>query len=252
MTKGVLLVGVKNRSGLSLASATLMFKTKEEFVNEKCVVLLSGGVDSTVLLYSLIREYECYPLTIDYGQRHSKECIAARNVCEALNCNLLLRHKHLNFGVLRTLLPSSLTGKGEVPEGHYTEESMSSTVVPGRNLIFLAIAAGYAEGLGAQSVAYAAHSEDHYLYPDCRPEFVRAAQSVVYMSSGKRLSLLAPLLTTSKTDIVKLGAKLAVPFGSTWSCYEGGEVHCGKCGTCVERKEAFVKAGVPDPTEYEV
>lgn len=218
---------------------------------KRCVVLLSGGIDSTVLLYSLVGEYECYPLTIDYGQRHSKECIAARNVCEARDHNLLLRHLYLNLSVLRSLLPSALTGFGEVPEGHYEAESMRQTVVPGRNLIFLAIAAGYAEGLGACRVAYAAHSEDHYIYPDCRPEFVVAASKAIHQSAAYEVSLTTPLLNMSKADIIKLGTKFTVPFKLTWSCYKGGEKHCGLCGTCVERREAFIKAGVSDPTEYE-
>lgn len=218
---------------------------------KRCVVLLSGGIDSAVLLYSLVSEYECYPLTIDYGQRHSKEIVAARNICEARDHNLLLRHKCLNLQILQALLPSVLTGVGDVPEGFYTEESMKSTVVPGRNLIFLAIAAGYAEGIGAYGVAYAAHSEDHYLYPDCRPEFVRATSEAIHRSTDYEVSLLAPFVNMSKADIVKLGAKFTVPYKMTWSCYKGSEKHCGKCGTCVERREAFIKADITDPTEYE-
>lgn len=220
-------------------------------MNKKCVVLLSGGIDSTVLLYSLVNEYECYPLTLDYGQRHFKEVIAARNICEARDHNLLLRCKYLNLRNLQTLLPSSLTGVGKVPEGHYNEESMKSTVVPGRNLIFLAIAAGYAEGIGALCVAYAAHSEDHYLYPDCRPEFAMAASQAIHRSTDYGVSLLIPLINLTKADIIKLGTKLTVPFKLTWSCYKGNELHCGRCGTCVERLEAFRKAGIPDPTKYE-
>ncbi len=219
-------------------------------MSKKCVVLLSGGLDSTVLLYSLVNEYECYPLTIDYGQLHSKECIAARNVCEARDHNLLLRYRYLDLRVLQTLLPSSLTGVGEVPEGRYDEESMKSTVVPGRNLIFLAIAAGYAEGIAAQAVAYAAHSEDHYLYPDCRPVFVSEARTAIMASTDRKVVLHTPFLGATKADIIKLGQKFTVPFGMTWSCYKGGAKHCGVCGTCVERREAFVKACVPDPTEY--
>lgn len=220
-------------------------------MNKKCVVLLSGGIDSTVLLYSLVHEYECYPLTINYGQRHSKEVIAARNVCEARDHNLLLRLRYLDISVLRTLLPSALTGVGNVPEGHYAEESMRRTVVPGRNLIFLAIAVGYAEGLEACAIAYAAHAEDHYIYPDCRPEFVLAASQAIHRSTNYQVSLLTPLINASKADIIKLGQKFTVPYGMTWSCYKGDELHCGKCSTCIERREAFQKAGVIDPTKYE-
>ncbi len=221
-------------------------------MNRKCVVLLSGGIDSTVLLYSLVSKYECYPLTIDYGQRHVKECFAARNVCEVRDHNLLVRHKYLNLGVLRSLLPSSLTGVGEIPEGHYAAETMKSTVVPGRNLIFLSIAAGYAEGMGACKVAYAAHAEDHYIYPDCRPEFALATAKAIYHSTGFEVSLIMPFIHNTKMDIIKIGTKFTVPFKMTWSCYKGNEKHCGVCGTCVERREAFVRAGVSDPTEYEL
>ncbi len=220
-------------------------------MRRKCVVLLSGGIDSTVLLYSLVADYECWPLTFDYGQRHDKECVAARNVCEARNRSLLLRFKYLNLTCLRALLPSALTGEGTIPEGHYDEESMKSTVVPGRNLIFLAIAAGYAEGLGAECVAYAAHSEDHYLYPDCRPLFASEARTAIMASTDGAVMLHTPFLSMSKADIIKLGTKLTVPLKMTWSCYKGGGHHCGRCGTCMERREAFEKAGVEDPTIYE-
>ena len=219
-------------------------------MSKKCVVLLSGGIDSAVLLYSLVGKYECYPLTIDYGQTHKKEIVAARNICEARDHNLLLRHKLLNLSVLQSLLPSSLTGVGKIPEGCYNEESMKSTVVPGRNLIFLAIAAGYAEGIGAEVVAYAAHSEDHYLYPDCRPEFAIAANKVVREGTDGKVSLLVPFINTVKADIIMFGTEFTVPYHLTWSCYAGGETHCGICGTCIERRKAFQLAKVNDPTEY--
>ncbi len=217
---------------------------------QRCVVLLSGGVDSSVLLYSLIADYECYPLTINYGQRHSKEVIAARNICEARGNWLLKRWRLLDLGNLKGILPSALTGTGEVPEGEYTEPSMAQTVVPNRNMIFLAVAAGYAEGIGAIGVAYAAHAEDHYLYPDCRPEFVFAAMDTIEKGTGGKVRLLAPFINTTKTDIVAMGKKLVVPFGRTWSCYKGEELHCGLCSTCLERMKAFKGAGMKDPTSY--
>jgi 7-cyano-7-deazaguanine synthase len=221
-------------------------------MGKKCVVLLSGGIDSSVLLYSLVSQYECYPISFDYGQTHVKELIAARNVCEARNHDLLLRHRVVNLSsALGGLLPSALTGKGKIPEGHYAAKNMKLTVVPGRNLIMLAIAAGYAEGMSASAVAYAAHAEDHFIYPDCRPEFVATAAQVIHRSTEFGVSLLAPFLNMSKSEIITLGKRLTVPFRRTWSCYKGGDLHCGKCGTCVERKEAFAKAGVEDPTEYE-
>jgi 7-cyano-7-deazaguanine synthase len=217
---------------------------------KKAVVLLSGGLDSTVLLYSMVGKFECYPLAISYGQRHQKEVLAARRVCEARDHNLLLRLCWLNLEVLRELLPSALTGVGKVPRGHYEAESMKSTVVPNRNMILLAVAAGYAQGLGAGTVAYAAHSGDHAIYPDCRPDFVTSAMETVRLGTGDAVILYAPFLHLTKAEIVKLGQRFTVPFEHTWSCYEGGLIHCGVCGTCTERREAFKLAGVPDPTVY--
>ena len=216
------------------------------------VVLLSGGIDSTVLMYSLVESCQVWPLTISYGQRHNKEIVAARNVCEARTIALLQRWKYVDLSNLRSLLPSALTGVGEVPTGKYDKEIMSQTVVPGRNLILLAIAAGYAEAIGACRVAYAAHTEDHYLYPDCRPEFVQAASMAIHRSTEFEVSLIAPFVNKTKVDIVILGKRLNVPFKLTYSCYKGGDVHCGECSTCLERRKAFDVAGIDDPTKYEV
>ena len=221
--------------------------------DKKCVVLLSGGLDSTVLLYSLINEHECWPLTVSYGQRHDKEVIAARNVCEARDHNLLLRLKYVNLSALGNLLPSALTGVGEVPLGHYQEESMKATVVPNRNMILLAIAAGYAQGINAKHVAYGAHFGDHAIYPDCRKVFIQSCMHTIRLGTGWNddgVELHTPFSRKTKKDIVKLGEKLNVPFKMTWSCYEGKDIHCGCCGTCVERQEAFRLAGVKDPTMY--
>ncbi len=223
-------------------------------MGNKAVVLLSGGIDSTTLLYSLMMDYECYPLTISYGQRHEREVMAARNVCEARTEVLLKRWKYVNLNVLGSLLPSSLTGVGEIPEGHYADESMKSTVVPNRNMILLAIAGGYAQGIGANIVAYAPHMGDHPIYPDCRPEFIQAVGKAIELGTGWEpgdgVELVSPFSKMTKTDIVKLGKKLNVPYHLTWSCYKGGEEHCGVCGTCVERKEAFKQSGIKDPTKY--
>jgi 7-cyano-7-deazaguanine synthase len=214
---------------------------------EKAVCLLSGGLDSSVLLYSLALGYECYPLTVYYGQRHMREVVAARNVCEALNKEVLLRWKSVNLRTLQPLLPSALTFFGEIPEGHYNEPSMKQTVVPNRNMILLSVAAGYAEGIGAGFVAYAVHTEDHYIYPDCRPEFVESAARTIKLATDGKVKLIAPFAYLTKVEIVKLGNKLGVPFERTWSCYKGGERPCLRCGTCVERAEAFSKAGLEDP-----
>jgi len=219
-------------------------------MSKKCVALLSGGIDSTVLMYSLIEDYEVYPLTIGYGQRHKKEVFAARNVCEARGDWLLKRWKYLDLGNLRFVLPSALTGVGEVPSGKYNEETMSQTVVPNRNMIFLSIAAGYAEGIEANYVAYAAHTEDHYLYSDTRPEFAVTCDLAIEQGTGGKVRLLTPFISVSKSDIITFGKTFTVPFKKTWSCYQGGDVHCGTCSTCIERRQAFKLARVEDPTEY--
>lgn len=220
------------------------------------VVLLSGGLDSAVLLYKMSLEGDVYPLTVNYGQRHSKEIMAARNICEYKGNELLQRWKYLDLrSQLGSLLPSTLTGRGEIPEGHYEDESMKSTVVPNRNMILLSIATGYAQGLGIRTVAYAAHTGDHAIYPDCRPEFINALGLAIMLGTGwdeqSGVGLVAPFSSLTKADIVGLGSKLEVPFHLTWSCYNGRDKHCGKCGTCVERQEAFLFSGVADPTEYE-
>lgn len=218
----------------------------------KVVVLLSGGVDSSTLLYKLIEEgNKCYPLTISYGQRHNKEVMAARNISEALG--IVKDWKYVDLSILKALLPSSLTGVGEIPEGHYADESMKSTVVPNRNMILLSIAAGYAQGISAEIVAYAPHMGDHPIYPDCRPEFVESVRETISLGTGwdyDGVRLIAPFSAMTKADIVKLGHELKVPYSLTWSCYKGEEEHCGKCGTCTERAEAFKLAGVLDLTRY--
>lgn len=222
-------------------------------MSRKCVVLHSGGMDSSTLLYDLARKYECYPLSVEYGQRHRKEVMAARNVCEARDHNLLLRWRVVHMDAVKGLLPSSLTGVGEIPHGHYQSESMKSTVVPNRNMILLALAAGYAQGLGAEYIGYAAHAGDHAIYPDCRPEFFEACRVAIRLGTGwndEGVELLAPYIHDTKADICAKGAKLNVPFALTWSCYEGNDIHCGVCGTCTERREAFELAGVYDPTRY--
>ena len=217
--------------------------------SKECVVLLSGGIDSTVLMYSLVEDYRVWPLTINYGQRHNKEVLAARNVCEARGQWLLLRWKYLDLSNLRFILPSALTDTSvDVPFGKYTESSMSQTVVPNRNAILLSLAYGYAEGIGARFVAYAPHSEDHFLYRDCRPEFFEKFAEAEEAATG--IKLLVPFGRKTKVDIITLGKKLNVPFRLCWSCYVGGNVHCGQCSTCIERREAFIKAGVSDPTIY--
>ena len=216
----------------------------------KALVLFSGGLDSTVLATQMKRDAE-EPrlLSINYGQRHAKELNHSQRVAKHLD----LPHEILNLSQLGAILGgSSLTDKGlALPEGHYAEESMKSTVVPNRNMILLALAGGHALSLGFDTIAYAAHAGDHTIYPDCRPAFADAMDRAFGLADWNTLSLHRPFVDMTKSDLVSLGTELDAPLHLTWSCYAGNEIHCGKCGTCVERKEAFALANVPDPTKYE-
>jgi 7-cyano-7-deazaguanine synthase len=216
---------------------------------KKVVLIYSGGLDSTVLLYDCINQgLEVRALSIDYGQRHRKELEAAAQI----TANLGIEHKIADLSSISTLLQSSLTNPDlEVPEGHYADENMKVTVVPNRNMIMLSIAAGWAISTGSDAIAYAAHGGDHAIYPDCREEFADALDKAIQLSDWHSVKLWRPYVNKTKADIVALGNKLEVPFDLAWSCYKGGKIHCGKCGTCVERKEAFELAGIPDPTTYE-
>jgi len=222
-------------------------------MKKKAIVLLSGGLDSSVLLYYLTKgalKYDCYPLTILYGQRHRKELNSAVKIAQSLS----LPHKVVDLSCLRDLLASSLTGTGDIPYGYYANETMKSTVVPNRNMILLSIAAGYAQTIKARYVAYAAHTGDHAIYPDCRSEFANSMRESIKLGTGwdsDGIELITPFLPLlSKADIVRIGIKLKVPFELTWSCYEGEDKACGQCGTCIERLEAFRLNNVIDPIEY--
>lgn len=216
----------------------------------KSILILSGGMDSSVLLHHLIDEgHEVDAVSFDYGQRHRRELDAARDIAARLH----VRHDIVDLRVIGAMLAeggSSLLGGSAVPHGHYADESMKATVVPNRNMIMLAIAGGVAVARAADVVAYAAHAGDHAIYPDCRTEFADAVDAALKLCDWHGVSLLRPFVTMTKTDIAARGATLDVPFALTWSCYEGGERHCGKCGTCIERIEAFALAGVADPTTY--
>lgn len=217
---------------------------------DKVVAIYSGGMDSTVLLYHLRAEgYDVAALSVDYGQRHRKELDSARAICASSD----FQHEVADMrGITHLLQGSSLTTAGlDVPEGHYAEESMKATVVPNRNMIMLSVAIGYAISLRAEYVAYGAHAGNHTIYPDCRPEFAAAVNTAAMLADWHRVELLSPFVKLTKAEIARLGAELNVPLELTWSCYKGGDRHCGRCGTCVERAEAFSLAGVPDPTDYE-
>jgi 7-cyano-7-deazaguanine synthase len=219
---------------------------------KRTVVLCSGGIDSTTLAYKVAVERKLDRLiSFDYGQRHRREIEHAARIA----AELAARHDVVDITALGRFLTSSslISGGGDIPDGHYTQDNMKSTVVPNRNAIMLSIAFGIAAGASADAVGIAVHSGDHFIYPDCRPAFVDAfrAMQACALEDVWDVELYAPFTGTDKAGIVAEGAQLGVPFGLTWSCYKGGAQHCGRCGTCVERREAFHLAGVPDPTPYE-
>lgn len=214
----------------------------------KAVVVYSGGLDSTVTLYTALQYHEVYPISFYYGQRHARELQMAQEVSRLLH----LHHELVDISNIVNLISnSSLTNPSiEVPEGHYSAENMKLTVVPNRNAIMLSIAFGYAANIGAESVFCGVHAGDHAIYPDCRPEFIYMFNQMEDTALEREVRLIVPFILSSKADIVTAGSELQVPFSLTYSCYKGGEQHCGRCGTCVERREAFHLAGVKDPTVY--
>ena len=215
----------------------------------KVVVLLSGGLDSVTALHDANHSHEVVAaLSFDYGAKHhAKELPMA-----AWQCNLLgIPHSIAPLGFIAGEFRSDLLSSGgAIPDGHYEEQSMKSTVVPFRNGIMLSIAAGFAESKGAEAVVIAAHSGDHAIYPDCRESFMEPMARAIRQGTYAQIELLRPFITVDKAAIVRRGVELGIDFSHTWSCYKGSEVHCGTCGTCVERREAFLMAGVADPTVY--
>ncbi|MGI9534802.1 MAG: 7-cyano-7-deazaguanine synthase QueC [Thermodesulfobacteriota bacterium] len=222
-------------------------------MNEKAVIILSGGIDSSTLCYKYaVDNFDIYSLTINYGQRHSREVESAKIIAG----NLGISHKVADLSPLKHLLyGSALTDPGvevpRVPEKTEYFETLKSTIVPNRNAIFLSIAIGYAQSIGANSIFFGAHHSDRGVYPDCRKEFVEAFEIAERLANdNQNLKIEAPFVDMDKSEIVKLGSKLQVPFESTWTCYVGGELHCGNCSACNERKRAFTDSGIKDPTKY--
>ena len=218
----------------------------------KTVVVCSGGLDSVTLAHLVADTRDLTRLvSFDYGQRHAKELEFAARAATRLG----VPHDVIDMrGIGAVLTGSALTQDDvDVPDGHYAEDTMRITVVPNRNAIMLTVAYGIAAAHGDNAVATAVHGGDHFIYPDCRPEFTRAFEVMQNqaLDGYANVSLFTPFVEIPKADIVTIGARHNVPFGETWSCYKGGANHCGRCGTCVERREAFAIAGVDDPTTYD-
>ena len=206
-------------------------------------------MDSVAALYQAAAETTVVAcLSFHYGSKHNdREIPFARWHAEKLG----LPHLTVPLDFIGDSFESDLLKKGgEIPKGHYEEQSMKKTVVPFRNGILLAIAAGFAESKGADGLVIAAHSGDHAIYPDCREEFMKAMGDAIRLGTYAQVELLRPFIAMTKAGIAAEGARLGVDFSQTWSCYVGGDIHCGECGTCVERREAFLDAGLPDPTAY--
>lgn len=221
--------------------------------HKRGVAIVSGGLDSVTLAYDLVsKDYEIEVMTFDYGQRHKKEIEFARKCAEDLSA----KQHIVNLQTVSTLFgKSSLTSKETlVPDGHYAEESMRVTVVPNRNAIMINIATALAVSKGFDFVATGVHGGDHFIYPDCRPDFISKQSDVLRVANSGFITtdfdILAPYVRISKAEIVKIGQRLGVPWAETWSCYKGDDVHCGSCGTCFERREAFLIANIDDPTRY--
>jgi len=217
----------------------------------KTIVICSGGLDSVSLAHMVAANRKLTGLvSFDYGQRHRKELDYAALCAKRLD----VPHDIIDMrGIGAALTGSALTDDVDVPDGHYAEETMRVTVVPNRNAIMLTVAYGIAAARGDQAVATAVHGGDHFIYPDCRPDFTQAFEFMQYMALDgyADVSLYTPFVHRSKADIVTEGQRHNTPFAETWSCYKGGVHHCGRCGTCVERREAFDLAGVADPTQYD-
>jgi 7-cyano-7-deazaguanine synthase len=221
----------------------------QQQIANRIVTIYSGGMDSFTMLHDLLSQgKEVFALSFNYGQRHSKELICAEAVCS----ELAIPSRTIDIRAISYLLAgSSLTDDIDIPEGHYEEESMKSTVVPNRNMIMLSLAIGYAVSIHAEAVYYGAHGGDHAIYPDCRPLFVERMNAVSEAANYESVAVIAPYLHMDKTSILKKGLSLGLDYGKTWTCYNGRQQACGRCGSCVERLEAFALNNKTDPLTYE-
>ena len=212
------------------------------------LMVVSGGMDSITMLYEYA-ERIALAVTFNYGSNHNaREIECARYNCKKLGIELLV----VDLPFIGRLFESSLlSGAENIPEGNYDDENMRSTVVPFRNGIMLSVAAGLAESRGLKFVMIANHGGDHAIYPDCREAFVTAMSEAISCGTYDNIRIFAPYTNITKTDVARRGATAGVDYSHTYSCYKGGERHCGVCGTCTERKQSFREAGIPDPTVYE-
>lgn len=215
----------------------------------KTVVVVSGGMDSVTLLHKIVAEEtesaktHVKAISFDYGQVHRKELEMAKWQCEQLG----VEHTIVDITNLNKLLPSTLTGQGDVPQGHYESESMKKTVVPFRNSIMSTIALGYAAGLGFEAIALGVHAGDHYIYPDCRPEFIEALRQLALLGDFAPIAVYTPFLNVSKIEIIAEGLKVGVDYSKTWTSYSSGDVPDWKTGSSVERTQAFIANNMQDP-----
>ena len=216
--------------------------------DKDALMVLSGGMDSTTMLHDYA-DTIALAVTFHYGSNHNeREAACARLHCRQLGIELI----EIDLAFMGKYFESSLlSGADAIPEGHYSDENMKSTVVPFRNGIMLAIAAGLAESRGLKAVMLANHAGDHAIYPDCRPGFVKAFGDAISEGTYDHIELRAPYTGMTKGEIAARGKILGIDYSTTYSCYKGREKHCGRCGTCVERREALAEAGIIDTTEYE-
>lgn len=221
--------------------------------SSKAIAIVSGGMDSVTLVHHLQDlGHEVIVASFDYGQRHKKELEFAKAAADRFD----LDHHLIDLSnITKLIATSALTSDSiEVPDGHYAEQTMRQTVVPNRNAIMLNVAAGLAIQVEAQHIATGVHAGDHYIYPDCRPQFISSLEAMLKIANegfiDPEFSILAPFVHSTKGEIARRGDELNVPWEKTWSCYKGGEIHCGSCGTCFERREAFAEFNLHDPTEY--
>lgn len=231
------------------AFALTIRNNRNGIMTETVVVIYSGGMDSFTLLHrALAQGLNVHALSFDYGQRHVRELECAAAVCRSLS----IPHKVIDIRSLGAVMAgSALTSELAVPEGHYEEDSMKATVVPNRNMILLSLATGYAVTAEADAVWYGAHGGDHAIYPDCRPEFVEKMDAVCRVANYQPVAIEAPFMGSDKGDILAEGLTLGLDYSQSWTCYNGRERACGRCGSCVERLEAFAANGVTDPLPYE-